>query len=71
MAELVIPRLLKQAVIVHMSKDAIKLDIHDIVSKWDSYNVCLDIEKPGKKVRINLICDINLLMSITDNSLLD
>ena len=56
MAELVVPKLLKQAPIVHMSKDIIKLDIHGIVSEWDSYTVCLDIEKPGKKVRIDLTC---------------
>ena len=56
MADLVIPRLLKQAPIVHMSKDIIKLDIHGIVSEWDFYTVCLDIEKSGKKIRINLIC---------------
>lgn len=56
MVELVVPKLLKQTPIVHMSKDVIKLNIHDIVSEWDSYTVCLDIEKPGKKVRIDLTC---------------
>jgi len=59
MAELVIPKLLKQALVVHMSKDVIKLDIHSIVSEWDSYTVCLDIERLRKKVRIDLTCAIS------------
>jgi hypothetical protein len=59
MSESVTPRLIKQLPVVHMSEDIIKIDIHDIVPEWDSYVVCLDIDKPGKKItKVDLSCAV-------------
>ena len=48
-----------------MSEDVIKINIHGIVPEWDSYAICLDINKPGKKVtKVNLNCAIYYLLNL-------
>ena len=42
---------IKQALIIHMSGDVIKLDLQGINPEWAMYMFELDIDKPGKKSR--------------------